>query len=94
MNTAALDLSILGPAFLAGLLVLQHTYRWNPGVVARDRLHRPGDRASRCIGVIAADAAGWEPQGWAVQVVAVAAALAGALLLTYTKDAGPTCRRP
>ena len=32
------------------------------------------------IGVIAADALGWEPQGLAVQVAAASAALAGALL--------------
>jgi zinc/manganese transport system permease protein len=41
------------------------------------------------LGVIAADALGWEPQGMAVQIAAVGAALIGALLLTYTEKRWP-----
>src|SRR3569833_3346589 len=37
----------------------------------------------------AADAMGWEPQGYAVQIAAVTAALAGAMLLTYTERRWP-----
>jgi zinc/manganese transport system permease protein len=37
------------------------------------------------LGVIAADAMGWEPQGYAVQIAAVSSALVGALLLTFTE---------
>ncbi len=37
------------------------------------------------LGVIAADFMGWEPQGWAVQIAALCAALVGALLLTWTE---------
>jgi zinc/manganese transport system permease protein len=41
------------------------------------------------LGVIVADALGWEPAGAAVQVVAVGAALACALLLTWTERRWP-----
>jgi len=41
------------------------------------------------LGVIAADATGWEPQGFAVQSAAVGAALLGALLLTFTEKRWP-----
>src|SRR5439155_1260022 len=84
MNTAALDLSILGPAFLAGLLVLATHVPLGIQVLSRGIVFIDLAIAQVAgIGVIAADAAGWEPQGWAVQIAAVSAALAGALLLTY-----------
>ena len=41
------------------------------------------------LGVIFADWLGFEPQGWGVQVSALAAALAGALLLTWTEKLWP-----
>jgi zinc/manganese transport system permease protein len=41
------------------------------------------------LGVICADWLGFEPQGWAVQVSALAAALTGALLLTWTEKRWP-----
>jgi zinc/manganese transport system permease protein len=41
------------------------------------------------VGVIAADAMGLEPLGWAVQVSALAAALLGALVLTWTERRWP-----
>jgi zinc/manganese transport system permease protein len=41
------------------------------------------------LGVIFADSLGLEPQGWAVQGAALAAALAGALLLTWTEKRWP-----
>jgi zinc/manganese transport system permease protein len=90
MNTAALDLSILGPAFLAGLLVLATHVPLGIQVLSRGIVFIDLAIAQVAgIGVIAADAAGWEPQGWAVQIAAVTAALAGALLLTYTEKRWP-----
>lgn len=90
MNTGALDLSILGPAFIAGLLVLATHVPLGIQVLSRGIVFIDLAIAQVAgIGVIAADAAGWEPQGWAVQVAAVAAALAGALLLTYTERRWP-----
>jgi zinc/manganese transport system permease protein len=41
------------------------------------------------LGVTAADAFGFEPEGWRVQVAAVSAALIGALLLTWTEKKWP-----
>ncbi len=41
------------------------------------------------LGVICADWLGFEPHGWAVQVSALTAALAGALLLTWTEKHWP-----
>src|SRR5690606_12597653 len=41
------------------------------------------------VGVMAADAWGWEPQGWAVQAAAAGAALFGAALLTYSEKRWP-----
>ena len=90
MNTTALDLSILGPAFIAGLLVLATHVPLGIQVLSRGIVFIDLAIAQVAgIGVIAADAAGWEPQGWAVQIAAVAAALAGAVLLTYTEKRWP-----
>jgi zinc/manganese transport system permease protein len=90
MNTTALDLSILGPAFLAGLLVLATHVPLGIQVLSRGIVFIDLAIAQVAgIGVIAADAAGWEPQGWAVQLAAVTAALAGAIVLTYTERRWP-----
>ncbi len=90
MNASTLDLSILGPAFLAGLLVLATHVPLGIQVLARGIVFIDLAIAQVAgIGVIAADAAGWEPQGFAVQVAAVSAALAGAVLLTYTEKRWP-----
>jgi zinc/manganese transport system permease protein len=90
MNTSALDISILGPAFVAGLLVLATHVPLGIQVLSRGIVFIDLAIAQVAgIGVIAADAAGWEPQGWAVQIAAVPAALAGAVLLTYTERRWP-----
>jgi zinc/manganese transport system permease protein len=90
MNTSAFDLSILGPAFVAGLLVLATHVPLGIQVLSRGIVFIDLAIAQVAgIGVIAADAAGWEPHGWAVQVAAVGAALAGAALLTLTERRWP-----
>src|SRR5262249_41356564 len=90
MNFNALDVSILAPAFIAGLLVLATHVPLGIQVLSRGIVFIDLAIAQVAgIGVIAADAAGWEPQGWAVQIAAVAAALAGAVLLTYTEKRWP-----
>ena len=86
----ALDWSILGPALIAGLLVLATHVPL--GLTVLDKGIVFIDLAIAQIaglGVIAADALGWEPQGWAVQAAAAAAALAGAMLLTWTERRWP-----
>lgn len=85
-----LDWSILGPALLAGLLVLATHVPLGMQVLARGIVFIDLAIAQIAgIGVIAADAMGWEPQGWAVQIAAGSAALAGAMLLTWTERLWP-----
>jgi len=90
MNLAGLDAGILGPAMIAGLLVLATHVPLGTQVLTRGIVFIDLAIAQIAgIGVIAADAMGWEPQGWAVQVAAVSAALLGALVLTYTERRWP-----
>jgi zinc/manganese transport system permease protein len=90
MSAGAIDWSILWPACAAGLLV---TATHVPlGVQVLDRGIVFIDLAIAQIaglGVVFADFVGLEPQGWAVQICALAAALAGALLLTWTDRRWP-----
>jgi zinc/manganese transport system permease protein len=82
----ALDLSILGPALVAGLLVTATHVPLGTQVLARGIVFI--DLAIAQIagcGVLLADRLGFHPEGLAVQVAALAAALAGAVLLTWTE---------
>ena len=86
MNFDGLDLSILGPAFVAGLLVLSTHVPMGQQVLSRGIIFIDLAIAQIAgLGIIAADSFGWEPNGWAVQGVAVMAALLGALLLNWTE---------
>jgi zinc/manganese transport system permease protein len=90
VNLSALELSILLPAFVAGLLVTATHVPLGMQVLARGIVFI--DLAIAQIagcGVLLADQLGFEPQGAAVQVAALAAALAGALLLTWTERLWP-----
>jgi len=90
MNLGALDISILGPAFFAGLLVLATHVPMGQQVLARGIVFIDLAIAQIAgLGVIAADGMGWEPQGFAVQIAAVSAALVGALVLTLTEKRWP-----
>ncbi|MHB8535641.1 MAG: metal ABC transporter permease [Sulfuricaulis sp.] len=90
MNLDALDLGILGPAFVAGLLVLATHVPLGQQVLARGIVFIDLAIAQIAgLGVIAADFMGWEPQGMAVQIAAVSAALVGALILTFTEKRWP-----
>lgn len=90
MSAAALDFSILGPAFVAGLLVVATHVPLGREVLARGIVFIDLAIAQIAgLGVIAADALGWEPQGFAVQIAAVTAALLGALALTFTEKRWP-----
>jgi zinc/manganese transport system permease protein len=85
-----LDIGILGPAFCAGLLVLATHVPMGQQVLARGIVFIDLAIAQIAgLGVIAADALGWEPQGYAVQIAAVSAALLGALLLSFTEKRWP-----
>ncbi len=90
MISEPLNLGILGPAFLAGLLVLATHVPLGQQVLRRGIVFIDLAVAQiAALGVIGADQMGWEPQGWAVQVAALAAALPGALLLTWAEKRWP-----
>ena len=90
MNWAALDWGILGPAFIAGLLVLATHVPLGAQVLDRGIVFIDLAIAQIAgLGVIAADAMGLPEGGVAVQIAAVVAALLGALLLTWTERKAP-----
>jgi zinc/manganese transport system permease protein len=85
-----LDTSILGPAFVAGLLVLSTHVPLGRRVLARGIIFIDLAIAQIAgLGVIAAHAFGWEAGDWTVQVTAFGAALGGALLLYWCERRWP-----
>jgi zinc/manganese transport system permease protein len=85
-----IELGILFPAFLAGMLVLATHVPLGQQVLARGIVFIDLAIAQVAgLGVTAADAVGFEPQGWRVQAAAGAAALLGALVLTWTEKKWP-----
>lgn len=90
MSLDAQTLGILWPAFVAGLLVTATHVPLGMQVLQRGIVFIDLAVAQVAgLGVIVADALGWEPEGAAVQVAALAAALACALLLTWTERRWP-----
>ena len=90
MNDTAAVVAILGPAFISGLLVTAALVPFGFEVLKRGIVFIDLAVAQIAgVGVIFADFLGWEPQGVAVQVSALAAALATALLLTWTERRWP-----
>ncbi len=90
MTMAAIDVSILWPALAAGLLVTATHVPLGAQVLARGIVFIDLAIAQIAgLGVVIADAAGVEAHGWAVQIHAFSAALAGALLLTWTERRWP-----
>jgi zinc/manganese transport system permease protein len=84
------DWSIVGPALIAGLLVLATHVPLGLQVLKKGIVFIDLAIAQIAgLGVITADALGWEPQGWAVQGAAVLAALSGALLMTWLDKRWP-----
>jgi zinc/manganese transport system permease protein len=86
MSWHALDWGILGPALIAGLLVLATHVPLGAQVLDRGIVFIDLAIAQIAgLGVIAADAIGLPEGGVAVQAAAVTAALLGAWLLTWTE---------
>jgi len=84
------DLSIVWPALIAGLLITATHAPLGVQVLNRGIVFIDLAVAQIAgLGVIVADAAGFEPQGIAVQAAALSAALLGALLLTWTDKRWP-----
>jgi zinc/manganese transport system permease protein len=90
MNFGAIELTILLPAFAAGLLVTATHVPLGTQVLARGIvfIDLAIAQVAGC-GVLLADQLGFEPEGVAVQIAALTAALAGALLLTWTERVWP-----
>jgi zinc/manganese transport system permease protein len=89
MNWAALDPGLIGFPFLAGLLILATHVPLGRQVLARGIVFLDLAVAQiAALGVIAAHFAGLE-SGWMVQVFAVLAAVAGAMLLHWAERRWP-----
>ena len=85
MTLDAATLGIVGPALLAGLLVTATHVPLGVQVLRRGIVFIDLAVAQIAgLGVIVADALGFEPQGLAVQAAALLAALLGALALNWT----------
>jgi zinc/manganese transport system permease protein len=85
MNFDAIDVTIIGPAFFAGLLVLMTHVPLGRQVLARGIIFIDLAIAQAAgLGVIAAGVLGWDPHGVAAQSAAFAAAISGALFLAWT----------
>jgi zinc/manganese transport system permease protein len=90
VNAAQLDLSIVLPAFLAGALVLATHVPLGAQVLRRGIVFVDLAIAQiAALGVIIAGAGELDPHGWPVQLAAGAAAVAGAVLLTWTERRWP-----
>ena len=90
MNAAWADLAILGPALVAGLIVVLSHVPLGQQVLRRGIVFIDLAIAQVAgLGVIAAQTAGLDLHGWSTQAAAVVAALLGALLLTWTERRRP-----
>jgi zinc/manganese transport system permease protein len=89
LNAGAIDLAIIGPAFLAGLLILTTHVPLGAQVLKRGIVFIDLAIAQiAALGVIVASMAELE-QAWTVQLAAGAAARAGAFLMTWTEKRWP-----
>jgi len=85
-----MDVTILWPALMAGLLVVVSHVPLGQQVLKRGIVFIDLAIAQvAALGVIAAHTFGHELAGWATQLAAVAAALLGAVLLTWTERKRP-----
>ena len=90
MNLFSTDLSILWPALMAGILVVISHVPLGQQVFARGIVFIDLAIAQVAgLGVIAASGFGLPIEGWTAQAAAGAAALAGAVLLTWTEKKRP-----
>jgi zinc/manganese transport system permease protein len=91
----AIDWSIIGPALVAGLVVLSTHVPLGQEVLNRGIIFIDLAIAQVAgLGVIAAHAMDWDPNGLEVQVAAVSAALLAALGLHWTEKRWPKIQEP
>lgn len=90
MNWAAIDLSILGPALVAGMLVILTHVPLGQRVLARGIIFLDLAVAQfAALGLIAAHSFHWQPHSWQVQLIAITAAIIGVLILNTTEKRWP-----
>src|SRR6195256_1288874 len=90
MSSLEMELSILWPALIAGFLVVLSHVPLGQQVLSRGIVFIDLAIAQVAgVGVIAAHSFGLGATGWTTQVAAAAAALAGALLLTWSERKRP-----
>lgn len=90
-----MDMSIVGPAFLAGLIILSMHVPLGQEVLKRGIIFIDLAIAQVAgLGVIAAHAMDWDPNGVEVQIAAVSAALAAAIGLNWTEKRWPKIQEP
>jgi zinc/manganese transport system permease protein len=95
MNLDGLEPSILGPACVAGLIVLSTHVPLGKQVLARGIIFIDLAIAQiAALGVILAQWYGIDENGWGVQIAACAAALGGAGLLAWTDKHWPEFQEP
>jgi zinc/manganese transport system permease protein len=95
MTLEGLDISILGPAMVAGVIVLSTHVPLGRQVLARGIIFIDLAIAQiAAMGVIAAQFMGVEEHGVGVQIAAAVAALAGAALLAWTDRRWPKMQEP
>ncbi|MBE9526059.1 MAG: metal ABC transporter permease [Proteobacteria bacterium] len=83
MNIDGMTLSILGPAFIAGLLVVATHVPLGQEVLKRGIIFIDLAIAQIAgLGVILANQLGWQAHGWEVQLAALTSALIGAWILS------------
>ena len=90
MNFDAANFALLWPATIVGLLITAALVPLGIQVIGRGIVFIDLAIAQIAgLGVIVADALGWEPQGAAMQAAALFAALCAAVLLTWTERRWP-----
>ncbi len=93
--TDFVDWSIVGPALVAGLIVLSTHVPLGQEVLRRGIIFIDLAIAQVAgLGVIAAHAMDWDPDGFEVQIAAVSAALIVAFGLHWTEKRWPTIQEP
>ncbi len=91
----ALDWSIIGPAVVAGLVVLSTHVPLGQEVLKRGIIFIDLAIAQvAALGVIASHAMDWDPNGIEVQIAAVSAALIAAIGLNWTERRWPRIQEP
>lgn len=95
MNIELLDWSILGPAIVAGFLVLSTHVPLGQEVLKRGIIFIDLAIAQIAgLGVLAAGVLEWEDHLWAVQLSAVSAALVASAVLDWTEKRWPQLQEP